>query len=327
MSTLIDGPPVKAAQSEAPAKDAFSAHAADRTIGGLSEIGSAGLGPQGRKACAVMKVVSSVMLAVAVYPGGDANAAEINEATRTVLARALELAEAVLPWLDGKAEGERGPVMRNQLRQYAADTVSLGWRLSHSTGYKDLSASQIMQIYQQVDESNFVDESGAEADDVSVMDLVAAKRIALVSVMTEVHNAVGNFDYFAPDPDKLVESGVRTVIGASEMALSRLLPDGLHDERTRTVFTHAFIERAGLLYAQNFRAVARKDVKKLTAMEDTERARFIHENKTTGLSTSHIDDAYHALMERMVSLILEAAPDISADQQPGANPGNLALGE
>jgi hypothetical protein len=304
---------LRAETPEAPAKDAASAHMADRSIGGaaMTADGAQALDGAGRKACTVMKVVSAVILAVAVAPGGDGEDSDIDAATHSLLSRAMELADAALPILGGRAAGEAGADMRNQLRQYAADTVSLQWRLAHSTGYKDLSVEQIMRIYRQVDSSSFIAEVNGttSADGGASADVVAARRLALLSVTTEIHNAVGNFDYFHPDPAQLVEAGVREVIRVADEALPQLMPTGSHDENTRSTFKRIFLERAGTLYAQNYRAMARKDVKRIAEMDDQERLRFMHENKVSGLPMTHIGEAYQALVTRMVKLILDAAPE------------------
>lgn len=307
-STTPSGGDLRVASHVAPAKDAFSAHAADRAIEGTES--GPDVSAAGRKACTVMKVVSAVILAVAVSPGGDSDDAAIDTATRTLLARAADLANAALPLLGERGAGERGATMRNQLRQYAADTVSLQWRLAHSTGYGDLSVDQIMRIYREVDRSSFIDEVDAaeDADPAMGPDMVAARRVALLAVTTELHNAVGNFDYFHPDPAQLVEAGVKVVARLADAALAQLLPPGLHDEATRSAFTRIFLERAGTLYAQNFRAIARKDVGRIAAMDEQERLRFLHENRVGGLPTAHIERAYEALMSRMVRLILDASP-------------------
>lgn len=302
-----------------PAVHAFSAHAADRGIGaaatpgsltsGLDEVQS--LDPAGRKACTVMKVVSAVILAVAVSPGGDSEDAAIDETTRTLLARAAELADAALPLLGERGKGDAGVLVRNQLRQYAAETVSLQWRLAHAQGYRDLNVDQIMRIYREVDESAFLKEMHAlEAGQAGIdrMDPVSGRRLALVAITTELHNAVENFDYRHPEPATLVEAGVRTVVRVADAALAELLPAGV-DDATRSTFSRIFLERAGTLYAQNWRAIARKDVKRILEMEPAERLRVMHESRDTGMPTGHIDVAYESLMARLVTLIRDVAPE------------------
>ncbi|MEX3614789.1 MAG: hypothetical protein VB141_13790 [Burkholderia gladioli] len=268
-----------------------------------------------------MKVVSAVMLAVAVSPGGDGADAEIDEAARTLLARASGLAEAALPLLGARAgdkDGDEGAVIRNQLRQYAAEVVSLQWRLAHSTGHKDLSVEQIMRVYRQVDESAFLREvSAGDASALSAdgMDAVAARRLVIVAIRTELHNAVENFAYLHPDPHTLVEAGVRTVVRVADDALTQLLPAGRHDDEVRRVFSRSFLERAGALYAQNWRSIARKDVQRIAEMDPQERLRFVHEHRVGGMPTEHIDTAYASLMQRLVTLILDVAPDVAANPE------------
>jgi hypothetical protein len=298
--------------SAAPARNAFTVHAAERSIGEANVDGVIRMSPAGRKAYAVMKVVSAVMLAVAVSPGGDSDDASIDEATRALLARASDLAEAAMPLLGERVGSEDGAVMRNQLRQYAAETVSLQWRLAHSTGHKDLSVEQIMRVYQQVDESALLrDVNVAESSslDGASIDAVISRRLAIVTITTELHNAVGNFAYLHPEPVSLVEAGVRTVVRVADDALARLLPAGQHDETTQQAFSQAFLERAGTLYAQNWRSIARKDVQRISEMDPQERLRFVHENRVGGMPTAHIDAAYEVLMSRLVALVLEVAPD------------------
>jgi hypothetical protein len=279
-----------------------------------------------------MKIVSAVMLAVAVSPGGDGDDAEIDEATRTLLARAALLAEAALPLLGGRAGdkgGEEGATIRNQLRQYAAETVSLQWRLAHSTGQSDLSVEQIMRIYRQVDESAFLRELDAEeasALNAECPDAMAARRLSILAVTTELNNAVGNFAYLHPEPHELVEAGVRTVVRLADHALAQLLPAGQHDDAVHRIFSCCFLERAGMLYAQNWRAIARKDVQRIAEMDPQERLRFVHEHRVTGMPTRHIDTAYEALMQRLAKLILEVAPDVAPAPETGRTiPTGLAV--
>jgi len=309
MTTIDD--PLRIDPGSAPALDAYSGHAALRAVGDLP---SSEGGPdwRGRKACAVMKVVSSIMLAVAVFPGGDGAVEDIDAATRSLLDRATELAEATIPFVGERAGGAQNSVVRNQLRQYAADTICLQWRLAHSTGHRELSVEQITAIYRSVAESSFL----SEVDDALTAypsDAVAAKRMALVAVVAEVHNAVGNFDYFHPDPQVLVDAGVRTVIASADGALDRLL-SGTADSGTRSALTQTLYERTGVLYAENYRAIARKEVKRIKELQPDERFRLIHESKLTGLPTTGVDDAFRALVDRMVVLIVEAAPDLGADR-------------
>lgn len=109
-------------------------------------------------------------------------------------------------------------------------------------------------------------------------------------------------------------------------ALAQLLPAGRHDDAVRRVFSRSFLERAGTLYAQNWRSIARKDVQRIADMDPQERLRFVHEHRVGGMPTGHIDTAYETLMKRLVKLILEVAPDVApAPEVEQAMPTGLAI--
>ena len=276
------------------------------------------LGWRARKLCAAMKVVSAVMSGVAVAPGGDASTEEIVSTAKDLLARATQLAEAALPIVGVDAADPEFGAVRDALRQNAAETISMQWRLSHATGRKALTVEQITELYRTVKDSDFLSEIPSAGEVPMAADVVTARRVAMISVVTEVHNAVVAFDYYHPKPELLTEAGVTKVAEASRQGLDRILAGGTHTKVVEAAVAQIFMARAGQLYAQNYRAYADRDIRALHEMSPDERMCKIREHRTTGLPTDHIDAAYSRLLDRMTDMVIEAAPEYAVASQAGA---------
>ncbi|MBN3729530.1 hypothetical protein G3N98_01095 [Burkholderia sp. Tr-20390] len=259
-----------------------------------------------------MKVVSALMSAVATAPGGNASEEEIAGAASTLLARATRLADAATPLLGVDEASPQFPALRNALREGAADTISMQWRLAHATGMRELSVEQIAEIYRTVKEADFFSGIDGESSSVHVADPVTGRRLALFGATTEIHNAVSAFSYFHPQPDELVAAGLAAVVINSDRAIERILSSGDVAVATRAAVEQTLIERAGLLYAQNYRAVANRDIKALAMLDPEARMCRVREHRATGMPTSHIDEAFARLMDRMVDMIIESAPELSS---------------
>ncbi len=300
-------------------KDSFAMIAAENmSVANATE--PADLGWRGRKVCSVMKVVSAIMCGVATSPGGDAPVEAIVAATKDLLARATELADAALP-LVGLAEGDPDfASIRNVLRQNAAETIAMQWRLAHTTGLKTLSVEKITEIYRSVKESEFLAEITTDGESATARDVVTAKRLAMISVVAEVHNAVAAFDYYHPKPEILTEAGVTAVVEGASRGIERILAGGSHSSEVHAAVAQVFISRAGQLYAQNYRAFANRDIRGLEEMTPDERLCRIRECRTSGMATSHIDEAYRRLLDRMVDMVIEAAPELSAQPHGAGAP-------
>lgn len=263
-----------------------------------------------RKACAALKVASSIVNAVVVYPGGDADEKTLNGATVELMRRAGELTNAAIALLDIKADTRNAAGYKNLLKQQAADVVAAQWRMAHSTDKKQLTTEQITKLYGALLATDPLAGDGempAYPDDI---DAVTAKRISLLGVAPEVYQAVNSFDYFNPDPQELVIKGVEQIILAANAGLHRLAA-GNASHSAMTIVTQSLIGKAGALYATNFRAIARRDVQELVAMDPDVRSRTLYLHKANGLPTGHIDASFHKLVERMVDMVRDAVPELS----------------
>ncbi|KVV07307.1 hypothetical protein [Burkholderia ubonensis] len=308
-------------------KESFSSVASERMIPPRAATSTADIGWKGRKVCSVMKVVSALMSAVATSPGGGSSAEDIAAAATTLLARATELADAATPLLGVGEASPQFPALRNALREGAADTISMQWRLAHATGMRELTVSQIADIYRSVKEADFIPDTDLEASDAPVTDPVVARRLALFGATTEIHNAVTAFGYFHPQPDNLVAAGLAAVVSSCDRAIERILSSGEVSAATRAAVEQTLIERAGLLYAQNYRAVANRDIKMLSMLDPEERMCRVREHRATGMPTAHIDEAFTRLMDRMVDMVIESAPELSNVEIPSTDSDSMSSQE
>jgi hypothetical protein len=118
-----------------------------------------------------------------------------------------------------------------------------------------------------------------------------------------------------------VNAGVSLVAQLSARGIEKILSAGGAPPETRAAVTQTFIERAGALYAQNYRAHANRDIKGLHSLDDDERLCRIREHRATGFPTDHIDAAYERLIDRMVDMIVESAPELAGESPEGAPDG------
>ncbi|ABO60287.1 hypothetical protein Bcep1808_7410 (plasmid) [Burkholderia vietnamiensis G4] len=274
-----------------------------------------------------MKVVSALMSAVATAPGGNASAEDIADAATTLLERATQLADAATPLLRVDEASPQFPALRNALREGAADTISMQWRLAHATGMRELSVSQIADIYRSVKEADFLPNADLEYSASHVVDPVVARRLALFGAATEIHNAVSAFGYFHPQPDELVAVGLSAVVSCCDRAIARIVSSREASATTRAAVEQTLIERSGLLYAQNYRAIANRDIKDLSVLDPEERMCRIREHRATGMPTAHIGDGFTRLMDRMIDMILESAPELAEAEVPSSDANSVSLQE
>lgn len=265
-----------------------------------------------RKACAALKVTSAIVGAVVVHPGADCDDKRLAEVTRDLMQQASALTDAATELLSIRSDDPRYGSYRSMLRQQAAEVVSSQYRLANSTGSVPLSVERISKLYKCV-----IDLDAAAEHDLPVhplgVDFVTTKRMALLGVAPEIYEAVNAFNYFAPEPERLVEKGVRSVLKASDQGLGKLITGKASDE-SRSMLAQSLIVKAGALYAANWKAHARRDVILLQRMEPLERMRHIHVHRQDGLPTQHIDESFDRLMRRMVDMVCEAVPELKNNQ-------------
>lgn len=272
-----------------------------------------------RKACAMLKVTSAIVNAVVVHPGGDCGDQELAETTRELMRRAAHLTDAATELLDVSPEHPGFAGYRNLLRQQAAEVVATQWRMANSTGKQELSVERIGAMFKVVLDSGEVEKEGELPPYPADMDATTAKRLAILGAVPEIYSAVNSFDYFTPNPEALVEKGVRTVVNAADEGVRRIAsPQAGAD--ALTMLTQSLIGKAGALYAANYRAVARRDVLTLQKMDAIERKRHIYIHRETGLPTAHVDESFSRLMTRMVDMVCEAVPELGQEAAPPPAP-------
>lgn len=268
-----------------------------------------------RKACAMLKVTSAIVNAVVIHPGGDCDEQKLTDTTRELMRRAALLTDAAAELLDIDPNHQRFAGYKNLLRQQAAEVVATQWRMANGAGAKELSIEQISSMFKIVLKDGDLDKDGEMPPYPSDIDATTAKRISILGAIPEIYGAVNSFDYFTPDPEVLVSNGVQAVAKAADMGVLRIASPKAGPE-TITMLTQSLIGKAGALYAANYRAVARRDVLALQKMDAVERKRQIYIHRETGLPTQHVDESFARLMDRMVNMVCEAAPELKVEPEP-----------
>ena len=263
-----------------------------------------------RKACAALKMASSIVNAIVVFPGGDADEATLNGAMVELMERVEQLTSAAMSLLDIKTDTRNAAGFRNLLKQQAADVVAAQWRMAHSTKSKQLTTDQITKLYATMLATNPLAGDGELPAYPADIDAVTAKRVSLLGVAPEIFHAVNSFDYFTPDPQDLVIKSIEQIMIAAADGMHKLAAANA-SSAAMTIVTQSLIGKAGSLYATNFRAIARRDVQALVVMDPDERARKLYIHKSSGLPTGHIDASFHKLVDRMIEIVRDAVPELS----------------
>lgn len=268
-----------------------------------------------RKACAMLKTTAAIVNAVVVHPGGDCDDKQLAESTRELMGRAVRLTNAAMELMGLSPEHPKYAGYRTLLRQQAAEVVATQWRMAHGTGGSELTADRIADIFKTVLSDEQFASNGETLGHPADVDYVTAKRVAVLGVAPDIYNAVNSFDYFCPNPETLVDKGVRKVIEAADAGVGRLASPGASRD-TVTMLTQSLIGKAGALYAANYRANARRDVLFLQRLDPLERKRTIYASRHDGLPTAHVDESFGKLMNRMVDMVCEAVPELAAGAAP-----------
>jgi hypothetical protein len=268
-----------------------------------------------RKACAALRVTSSIINAVVVHPGADCDDAQLREATNELMQRSAVLTDAAVGLLQLSPDSRGYAGHKNLLRQQAAELVAAQWRMANATGKEPLTTEQITTMYQVVLDSRPIEGAGEIGSPYPEgMDAVTAKRVSLLAATPEIYDAVNSFDYFFADEKDLLQKGVSDVLSATDRGLDQLLGSQAN-EATRTMVTQALIGKNAGLYAANYRAMARRDVLRLQKMEPVARTRHIYEHRATGLPVEHISSSFQRLSTRMVQMVCEAVPELAMDRK------------
>ncbi|ODP35029.1 hypothetical protein [Pandoraea sp. ISTKB] len=311
--------------ADAQVKGSFSDVAELGNIRGSTHVFNDRLDWMGRKVCSVTKVVSTVITAIAIEPGSGASADEIRIVAKELLCQAKDLADAAAVLIPVDTSDPQFPAYMSALREDAAESISLQWRLAHAFGRRPLTPGQISAIYAEVPQGALSrlhsDRPSADVD--ADLTVVMVERIALFSVAAEVHAAVTAFDYFHPRPADIVATGVRTIRATADRAFRELVQTQVLSAmkpESELAIRQTLIEQVGTLYAQSYRACARNDVLALEAMNGDERLVMLETAKGSGLPMSHVDEAFERLMGHMLSLICEGIPELRASQAECAPP-------
>ncbi|WP_454727717.1 MULTISPECIES: hypothetical protein [Cupriavidus] len=285
--------------------------------------------PVARRASAVLKIMSALIKAVVIHPGSDSSDDQIVQATKDLMQEAKDLTDTMIEFAGLDPARKADAELLHSLSAQSAEIAALNWRLAHATGKRKIPISVLSDMIQGALDKVRRDEPEREA---RALDLVTAQRVALIAIVPDLHSlAVHTFDYFAPDPDTLVQAGVRAVLDMTEYGIERLNSDVPNDE-ARVTIARSLVPEMGALYISNYRYNAKKDVEALRAMDKVERMRRIHERRLTGLPTEHILDSFRRLARRMIDMIIEAVPALPglgvADARvglPGAGPDRSHL--
>ena len=269
-----------------------------------------------RKSCAALKVASSIINAVVVYPGAESGADDIAAATKELVSRAAAITDSASGLLRLTKDNPNYSGYRNVLRQQAAELVAAQWRMAHATIARSLSVDQITQMMEWVLSSFDLDSDGEMPANPAVVDATIAKRLALFGVVPDIHEAVNAFDYFKSEPQALVVKGVGIVMTAAEAGVKRLIGSQSSDDDI-AMLSQSLIGKAGSLYAANYRANAMRDVASLRAMDRAERQRVVYcaQLGGEGLSTAHIDQSFQVFMDRMLDMVCEVVPQIKIEHE------------
>jgi len=269
-----------------------------------------GTHPTAKKVCAVLRVMSSIVNALAVHPGADSTEEELEQVTMELMSRAQRLTESCLAMLQLNPAGRQPASYKSILKQQAMEFVSCQWRMEHAAGSKGLTVEQVELLCSKLLNTKLLDDEAELNSYPADVDPVSAKRTSLFAIVPEIYQAVNGFDYFNPDPSSLVERGVLCVIRVADDGMKKIVSSTVAPE-TVLMVTQSVIGKLGALYAANYRAHARKDVTQLQKMDEDER--FVHLNafRTTGLPTGHIDLAFEKFAHRMLAMVCEAVPELS----------------
>ena len=263
-----------------------------------------------RKVCAALKVTSSIMKAIVVHPGGDSTAEELANASREIMTRASVLTDCAMNLLKANPNLAGHASYKNLMRQQAAEVVSAEWRMAHSANKTKLTTEQITDLYSTLLSSISVDADGETPDPTKDFDSTTMKRLSLFGVIPEIAQAVNSFNYFAPDPTLLIEKGLKQVTQVVGESVSKFVSvEG--DSVSKDLLFQSLAGKVGSLYAANYRAISRKDVMTLQRMDDVERSRHLYDYRLSGLPTEHIDAAFKNLVQRMITIVCDAVPEIT----------------
>lgn len=272
-----------------------------------------------RKASSTLRVSASIVAALAVSPGVDADEAELASATAQIVDRAGQLTDAAMRLAAQLSDAAAIPGYKALFRQHAVEFASDEWQEAHAEGREQIDIQKVIALYEKVIASKLF--SGEEEATLSLqgLDVVTAKRFALISAIPAVYKAIVSFDYFVPDSFELLERATATVVNAAERGRQRLVNEA-HSQELQAVMMQSLISEMGALYASNYRAQARKEVRSLCEMEVDARLRHMVTHRHAGLPTEQVFATFDRLAERVVTMVCDAVPELSARPAQSTSP-------
>lgn len=263
-----------------------------------------------RKTSSALRVSASIVAALAVSPGVDADEAALAAATAQIVDRAGQLTDVAMRLAAKIADAAAVPGYKALFRQQAVEFASDEWQEAHSGGREQFDAQKFIALYEKVVASKLF----VGAEDLVPLphsaDPVMSRRIALMSAIPGIYKAIASFDYFVPDDAQLVADGVSAVMQAAERGGAQLVHESHRPDLKASVMQSLITEMASL-YASNYRAQSRKAVRELSVMEDDERLRHLVVHRMTGLPTQHITHSFERLADRVVKMVFDAVPELA----------------
>lgn len=264
-----------------------------------------------RKVCAHLKVTSALMTAIVVHPGGASSDLDIAAATKQLIERANELTLAAERLITVPSDEKQYAAYKNLLRQQSVDVVTAQWRMANATGKKVLTINQMTDMFKMIVDADLLENDGEVPSYPIDIDAITARRMSLLAITPEIHQAVNSFDYFHPQPEELVKRGVAEVLDISQAGMAKLV-GAQASQQTFAMVSQSLIGKIGSLYAANYLSIARKDIGALQVMPVEERARKLYIYRAVGLPMQHVDASFRRLAHRMIAMVCEAVPEVAA---------------
>lgn len=260
---------------------------------------------QARRVDAALGVASAVMLAVAVTPGSSAKQKETDHAVSLILARASEIAKAAMSLVGRVDSIDQAASLRNRIRQYAVDAASLDWRL-HQGAKAALDRDQLDEVFKNV--AAFSDEDPNAGDvEAHILPIAAERRLAHLSALSIVREAVADFSYFQEDASQIIEHSFAVVIEAvatvTDSLMEQMELDELPREQARAAVEGRVINTVAKIYGETYRSIARCAIKALASMQPVEKLRQMQEYKSGSWPTMEISASFHVAIERTLEMV------------------------
>jgi hypothetical protein len=139
-------------------------------------------------------------------------------------------------------------------------------------------------------------------------DLKTVRRLCVLEAVPKVWGVVNMFDYFQPQREQMVARLVRAVSEQAEVHAGLLYSDASPSFAIKTIVQRMYAVSTGLM-CEVYKEAAARDVARLRAMPEMDRAVHLMQIELTGLKFDHIIDRHRAVIDRTLDttkLILES---------------------